>query len=280
MVTVICYIIGIPLDIFIGSIQEGMDELCMSPSPFPSNVNVICLLNHYSLFMLTHSKTSIYTSSAFGAKDPDFGRYKLQKLHRVFNRLFGACFVDKKEYNVPQISSLEVLLKPNEHKNSGRTFNRSDFHADRKHDPHSSLEELGNTSYLHPPLYHPLNPPYRSNPVLLSRAWMCGCVLGPAYPSRGTLQHHHCCAIVLSSAVFEQVHNLPNPTTPYHMPSPFLFDTLTTLSTYHLTAIVFSLVVLNSFSVNDITSKERVSTLKAIQQHLMMNPDGTLMPLR
>lgn len=34
-----------------------------------------------------------------------------------------------------------------------------------------------------------------------------------------------------------------------------------------------------SSSVNDILSKERISTVKAIQHHLMMNPNGTLTPL-
>jgi hypothetical protein len=34
-----------------------------------------------------------------------------------------------------------------------------------------------------------------------------------------------------------------------------------------------------TFAVRDILSKERVSTVKAIQQHLMMHPDGTLTPL-
>ena len=97
--------------------------------------------------MLTHHPCTHDALSELGAKDPDFGRYNLQKLHRFFNRFFGACFVDKKEYKVSQVSSLGVMLKPQEHNHSGRNFNRSDFHADRKHDPHSSLEELGNTSY-------------------------------------------------------------------------------------------------------------------------------------
>ena len=165
-----------------------------------------CLYLHS--FILTNSKSSIHTSLEFGAKDPDFGRYKLQKVHRWFNRLFGACFVDKNEYKVPQISPLEVLLKPNERRGSGRTFNRSDFHADRKHDPHASLEELGNTLY-HPTLSthniislqltHQINAPFYP-PICytpLSRTWMCRRVLRSPDPSRGALQHYEFCTIVL-----------------------------------------------------------------------------------
>ena len=47
----------------------------------------------------------------------------------------------------------------------------------------------------------------------------------------------------------------------------------------HAAQLFFRRIFAQSFSLNDIFVKERVSSLNAIQQHLMMNPDGTLMPL-
>ena len=51
------------------------------------------------------------------------------------------------------------------------------------------------------------------------------------------------------------------------------------LNITHAAQLFFHRVYAQRSSLNEIFLDERVSTLNAIQQHLMMNPDGTLMPL-
>ena len=67
----------------------------------------------------------------------------MQRFMAFVNRFFGTCFSSPSQHKTPEVSPLEVLLKPADHDPEMRDFGSAEhFRADRRHKASTSMEEL------------------------------------------------------------------------------------------------------------------------------------------
>ena len=176
----------------------------------------------------------------------------MKRFMAFVNRFFGTCFSSPSQHKTPEVSPLEVLLKPADHDPEMRDFGSAEhFRADRRHKASTSMEELE-----------------------------LGCV--DAYSDLLT-SHEELLNITHAGQLFfrrifaqsfslneffvkERVSSL-NVTSslPAH---PFFSSSLSNVSCRFFSSHTFPPLPISIACI-----------YQAIQQHLMMNPDGTLMPL-